>query len=104
MIKKIISKIVASEIIMVMLLAYASTIGIYAQKIYAAENTLEVQGVKTNNENVEFDAYFINGKTKTHEIENQIGGENSINLNIAVKNAGYLKKKKIEFKGSQVNS
>ena len=104
MIKKIISKIVASEIIMVMLLAYASTIGIYAQKIYAAENTLEVQGVKTNNENVEFDAYFINGKTKTHEIENQIGGENSINLNIAVKNAGYLKNTKIEFTGSQENS
>ena len=74
--KKIIRKIIASEIVMVMLLAYASTIGIYAKKVYAAENELEVQGVKTNNENVEFDAYFVSQNSKTHEKESKIGEEN----------------------------
>ena len=93
--KKIIRKIIASEIVMVMLLAYASTIGIYAKKVYAAENELEVQGVKTNNENVEFDAYFVSQNSKTHEKESKIGEENSINIGIAVKNAGYLKNAKI---------
>lgn len=101
--KKIIRKIIASEIVMVMLLAYASTIGIYAKKVYAAENELEVQGVKTNNENVEFDAYFVSKNSKTHETESKIGEENSINIGIAVKNAGYLKKAKIEFGASEEN-
>lgn len=101
--KKIIRKIIASEIVMVMLLAYASTIGIYAKKVYAAENELEVQGVKTNNENVEFDAYFVSKNSKTHETESKIGEENSINIGIAVKNAGYLKNAKIEFGASEEN-
>lgn len=101
--KKIIRKIIASEIVMVMLLAYASTIGIYAKKVYAAENELEVQGVKTNNENVEFDAYFVSQNSKTHEKESKIGEENSINIGIAVKNAGYLKNAKIEFGASEEN-
>ena len=101
--KKIIRKIIASEIVMVMLLAYASTIGIYAKKVYAAENELEVQGVKTNNENVEFDAYFVSQNSKTHETESKIGEENSINIGIAVKNAGYLKNAKIEFGANEKN-
>ena len=101
--KKIIRKIIASEIVMVMLLAYASTIGIYAKKVYAAENELEVQGVKTNNENVEFDAYFVSQNSKTHEKESKIGEENSINIGIAVKNAGYLKNAKIEFGANEEN-
>ena len=101
--KKIIRKIIASEIVMVMLLAYASTIGIYTKKVYAAENELEVQGVKTNNENVEFDAYFVSQNSKTHEKESKIGEENSINIGIAVKNAGYLKNAKIEFGANEEN-
>ena len=101
--KKIIRKIIASEIVMVMLLAYVSTIGIYAKKVYAAENELEVQGVKTNNENVEFDAYFVSQNSKTHEKESKIGEENSINIGIAVKNAGYLKNAKIEFGANEEN-
>lgn len=104
MMKKIVSKIIASMLVLIMLLAYTATIGIYAKKVYATENTLEVQGVKTNNENVEFDAYFVNGKTKTHEIESKIGEDNSIYLSIAVKNAGYLKNAKVEFAGNEENS
>ena len=104
MMKKIVSKIIASMLVLIMLLAYTATIGIYAKKVYATENTLEVQGVKTNNENVEFDAYFVNGKTKTHEIESKIGEGSSIYLSIAVKNAGYLKNTKVEFVGNEENS
>lgn len=104
MMKKIVSKIIASMLVLIMLLAYTATIGIYAKKVYATENTLEVQGVKTNNENVEFDAYFVNGKTKTHEIESKIGEGSSIYLSIAVKNAGYLKNAKVEFEGNEENS
>ena len=104
MVKKITEKVIAIILVTIMLLAYASTIGINARRVYALENSIEVQGVKTNNENVEFDAYFVNGNSKVHETENKIGGENSIYLSVNVKNAGYLQNAKIHFLGKDNNS
>lgn len=95
--RKIGRKIIAVLLITIMLLAYTTTIGIYMQEIYATANSLEMQGVKTNNENVTFDAYFTNEKVKMHKTQCKIGEENNINLNIGVKNAGYLKNAKVEF-------
>lgn len=102
--KKLGNKILASMMITVMMLSYVATIGIYGMEVYANENVLETQGVKTNSENVEFDAYFVKENRKTHSVENQIGEENSVYVEINVKNAGYLKNAKIEFTGSIENT
>lgn len=102
--KKLGNKILASMMITIMMLSYVATIGIYGMEVYANENVLETQGVKTNSENVEFDAYFVKENRKTHSVENQIGEENSVYVEINVKNAGYLKNAKIEFTGSIENT
>ena len=84
---KVISALLATTI----LYANSTALISYAADNFLSDNELESQGTSTNNENVEFDAYFVNGKTKTHEIESNIGEGSSIYLSIAVKNAGYLK-------------
>lgn len=91
-------KIVASLLIFIMLLAYISTIGIYGKEVYAS--SLEGQTSKTNNENVEFDAYFLSDEKAVHTNTMQIQDSNYIYAKINVKNVGYLKNAKIEYTDS----
>lgn len=58
---------------------------------------LESQDSTTNISNVNFDAYFLNNETKTHSKENLIDEEDTIILNVNVKNEGVLDDAKIKI-------
>ena len=94
---KKLNKIMASLLVFVMLMANMSAVGIHLGEVIAAESGLNSQNSKTNNKNVEFDSYFIDGANKTHETTKKIGEENKIVAKISVKNAGYLKNARIDF-------
>lgn len=88
---KIINKVVATMLVLTLTLANMFLLGMNAQVAFATEG-LEGQGTKTNNANVEFDAYFTdeNGK-KVHDNTTDITSENTkLKLHIQVKE-GYLK-------------
>lgn len=91
------NKIIASIIVFIMLIANMSTIGIHVGEVIATNSDLNTQDSKTNNSNVEFDSYFIDGENKTYDSTKKIGEENKIVAQISVKNAGYLKDARIEF-------
>lgn len=101
-------KIVASIIVFIMMMANFSTLGIELGYVIAAD--INSQNSKTNNANVEFDIYFENGESKTHESTKNIGEENKIMADVTVKNAGYFKNAIIQvldsnFKiGNSINS
>lgn len=83
--KRLIKKIVAVLIIMMMTLADFSLIGVNVVS-YALDM------VATNSNNVEFSAYFINEqKEKVTEIDSSINAENlKMYVEISVKNEGYF--------------
>ncbi len=88
-------KIVASIIVFIILMANLSTVGININRVIAAD--INSQNAKTNNSNVEFNTYFMSENKKTYESTKNIGEENKIAVEVAVKNAGYLKNTVIEF-------
>lgn len=94
------NKIIASMLVLILTLAQLSLIGIYGKEVYATDSNLEAQGVATNNENVEFDAYFIVDEKETHMATSKISGGNKIYAKIKVNNTGYLKNAQIQFKDS----
>ena len=79
------TKLIAGLLIFIMMFTYISIVG----EVLAL--SLEDQTTKTNHSNVEFGAYFLEGKNKTHSTEQTIGGENYLYATISVKQAGYLK-------------
>lgn len=93
------NKIIASMLVLILTLAQLSLIGIYGKEVYATDSSLENQQTRTNNENVEFDAYFIDAKNEVHTATKKISQENSIYAKINVDTTGYLKNAQIEFKG-----
>lgn len=94
---KISNKIIASMLLLILTISQLSLIGIYGKEVYAADSSLESQGVATNNANVEFDVYFIVGENETHTAYKNIREENSIYAKVNVKNSGYLKNTQIQF-------
>ena len=86
------NKIMASLIVLIMLFANISPV---AQVI--AYDGLNSQNSKTNNENVEFDAYFVEENKKSYEATKNIGEGNIVLATVSVKDAGYLKDARIEF-------
>lgn len=88
-------KVIALTMVLIMLLANLSTVGIHVGEVIAA--SIDAQNAKTNNSNVEFNTYFISGGEKVYEANKNVNEENTIVAEVAVKNAGYLKNARIEF-------
>lgn len=98
--QKILSKVLATTLAVILTFANFIMLGVYAGKTYATSDTLENQKTVTNNENVEFDAYFLseNGN-RTHTLKQDIDiTDTKMYLSINVKK-GYLKSGKIEITG-----
>lgn len=95
--KKGLSALIATIII----LANTSPVISYAADNLKSQEELEKQKTTTNNSNVEFDVYYDEGAhTKELDINSQ---EESVNVRINVKNAGYLKNITVDFSGSNFN-
>ena len=83
---KVLNKVIASLIIMVLTVSYW---GLLAETAYAALEELETQKAQTNNKNVEFDAYFkTNEKTHSQTLLQSVEGKLYVNLSVK---EGYLK-------------
>ncbi len=98
--KKIWTKVLATLLVFTLTCANFILLGIYAGSTYASNNQLEMQSNLTNNENVEFDAYFKDevGK-KVHKITNSMTKED-IKLYLAITlKKGYLKDAKVQVLG-----
>ena len=59
-------KIIATMLLMIITLANFSNVGIYASEVLAENVSLEKQNAKTNNSNVEFNAYFVSEENKIY--------------------------------------
>ncbi len=103
--KKIFSKVVATMLVITLTLANIILLGVYANNTYAMSENLEKQGITTNNENVEFDAYFVNeNKTKIHSIKQDINKQDTkLYISVNVKR-GYLKDALIKIFGDKEGS
>lgn len=91
------NKIIASIAVFMLMMTHISTLGMHVGEVFAADTNINNQNSKTNNANIEFDTYFMEGENKTHEVTKNIGEENKIVAQISVKNAGYLKNARINF-------
>lgn len=102
--QKTISKILATMLVITLTFANIILLGVYATQTYATSDNLERQGTATNNENVEFDAYFVNSQKSTvHSIKQDINAQDT-KMYISVKvQKGYLKDAKIQIFGEQEN-
>lgn len=102
--QKTISKILATILVITLTFANIILLGVYASKTYATSDNLERQGTATNNENVEFDAYFVNSqKASVHSIKQDINAQDTkMYVSVKVKK-GYLKDAKIQIFGEQEN-
>lgn len=97
--QKLLSKVIATSLAVMLTFTNFIMLGIYAGKTYAISDELENQTTVSNNENVKFDAYFVNDeKTKTHKVKQDIDETAKLYLSINVEK-GYLKNAKIEAKG-----
>ena len=100
---KILSKIIATCLTIIMLLTNILIIGVYfAGKVVAIEDgSLEAQSSTTNHQNVEFDAYFKEGETEKHTGVFEVGDNNAIlYLKLNVKKEGYLKNAKVTLENA----
>ena len=92
-----ITKFVSATLAMLLILANSMTLISYAADTLMSENALENQTKSTNVANVEFDVAYDNGKhTKTLDA-NQTG---VLNVQINVKNGGYVKDAQVSFNGA----
>lgn len=100
--QKLLTKVLATTLAVILTFTNFVMLGVYASKTYATVDTLENQKTASNNENVEFDAYFMDG-SKTHTIIKNIKEEEKLYLSINVKK-GYLKNAKVEILGENGTS
>lgn len=98
--KKIISKILATMLVITLTFANFVLLGVYASKSYALTDNLEKQGITTNDENVEFDAYFVDeNRGNVHKTKQDINTQDmKLYLSVNVKK-GYLKDALIKIFG-----
>ena len=68
--------------------------------VIAMYEELEAQNITTNVKNVDFDAYFLNDGSKTHSKQGNISEEQTLILNINVKEKGSLNDAKIKIENS----
>ena len=88
------TKLIASILVVMLTMSHISIVG----EVLAS--SIENQIAKTNQANVEFDAYFDVQSEAKHEATKNIGEENFINASITVKKEGYLKDAVVEVKDS----
>lgn len=93
---KLLEKVLAILLVMTISGANLALLGTYTYAL--SDNELGAQDVKTQNANVEFNAYFEGGgHTKTEAINSASA---KMYLNIKVKNAGYLKNGTVTFQNT----
>jgi len=88
------TKFIASMLVLMLTMTHLSIVG----EVIAT--SLDNQTIATNNENVEFDAYFMEDKQKTHSAKKEVGKENYLYTAITVKNTGYLKNVVVDLESS----
>lgn len=97
--QKLLSKILATMLAVVLTFTNFVLLGVYATNSYATEDSLENQKIVSNNENVKFDAYFKDEKgNKIHTQTKDIDEHVRLFLEIQV-DKGYLKNSKITMLG-----
>ncbi len=104
--QKLLTKLLASLLVVTLTFANFIMLGVYASNTYATEDNIEKQETITNNPNVVFDAYFKDGEGNiTHSIREDISREDlKIYAKIEVKR-GYLKNATIQILGeNEANS
>ena len=104
--QKLLTKLLASLLLVTLTFANFIMLGVYASNTYGAEDNLEKQETITNNENVVFDAYFKDEKGNiTHTAREDIASEDlKLYAKIEVKR-GYLKNATIQILGeNETNS
>lgn len=96
--KSLMSKILATMLVITLTSANFLLLGMYASNTYAISETLPAQSQKTSNENVEFDVYFKNSKGEnTHTITKDIN-EQDTKMYIWLKvQKGYIKNAQIKL-------
>ena len=82
------------------MLVLAITFGYFGYLQTAIASEVENQNSKTNQANVEFDAYLMKNGEKTYSDTKTIGSENYLYAALTVKNAGYLKDAKFEVENA----
>lgn len=100
--QKTISKILATMLVITLTFANIILLGVYAGESYATSDNLEKQGTATNNENVEFDAYFVNSENiSAHSVKQDINAQDTrMYVSVKVKK-GYLKDAKVQIFGEE---
>lgn len=97
--QKILSKVLATTLAVILTLTNFVMLGVYTTKSYATVDALENQSTVVDNANVKFDAYFAKEEGKrTHTIKQDIGTTTNLYLEVNVEK-GYLKNAKIEMLG-----
>lgn len=104
--QKLLSKVLATMLAVILTFANFVMLGVYGLKSYAADNQIENQAIVSNNPNVKFDAYFANEKgEKKHTSKKDIDESEILYLAVDVEK-GYLKNAKIQMlaqDGKQAN-
>lgn len=98
--QKLLSKVLATMLVITLTFANFILLGVYATDSYATDAGLENQQTVTNNENVEFDAYFKDEKGNSiHQVKYDFDDENQkLYVSVQVK-TGYLKDAKVQITG-----
>lgn len=91
------NKIIAILLITVIAVGNFALIGNGISISYASNSNLENQSIATNNENVEFDAYFMSQNNKMHTLAQDIVSKTTLYLDVEVKKTGYLKDVSVEI-------
>lgn len=92
---KIVNKLTAMVLATILLSANLILVASYGSEVLAANSELENQNAQTNQEQVEFDAYFEKGKHSLIADSNR--QDTKIYFRIKVKDAGYLRNAQIDL-------
>ena len=91
------NKIIAIMLIMVICVGNFAFVLENISTTYATNTNLEAQSIATNNENVEFDTYFMKEAQKVHTFSQNMVDKATFYIDIDVKKTGYLKEATIEI-------
>ena len=95
--QKVLSKVLATMLAVILTFANFIMLGVYTTNSYASEGSLENQNIVSNNPNVKFDAYFVNDKgNKIHTIKEDVDSNLKLFLEVQVEK-GYLRNAKIKM-------
>ena len=89
-----ITKVVSAVLAVLLILVNSMTLISYAADTFMSENALENQDKTTNVSNVEFDVSYEDGR---HTATLDIAQTGKVNIQVSVKNGGYLKDAVIDF-------